>query len=46
MEKNGSHEPDGGFGDAAFFACLPDISDFAGHVGNIDGSIGSGFSLK
>ena len=36
--------PDGGFGDAAAF--LWPISDFAGHVGNTEGSIGNGGSSK
>ena len=41
--------PEGGFGDAAFFAPPLEpaaISDFAGHVGNMLGSIAVGDSLK
>ena len=38
--------PLGGFGLAAFFAPESCSSDFAGHVGNIEGSIGWGFSLN
>ena len=42
-----SSVPDGGFGEAAFFVELPAaISDFAGQVGNILGSIAFGISLK
>ena len=43
-----SYLPEGGLGDAAFFVLFDPaaISDFAGHVGNILGSMAFGDSWK
>ncbi len=40
--------PDGGLGEAPFLTCPDELdsSDFAGHVGNILGSMALGCSLK
>jgi hypothetical protein len=40
--------PDGGFGDPGLLGWLPlpAISDFAGHVGNMEGSIATGLSYE
>ena len=47
-ETQPRHLPEGGFGDAAFFVLLllepAAISDLAGHVGNMLGSIALGDS--